>query len=44
VHAARDWRDATCTVTAAGPDFGPAFQAYLLMLGLGELADSLRPH
>jgi hypothetical protein len=44
VHAARDRRDATCTVTAAGPDLGPTFQAYLLMLGLGELADSLRPH
>jgi hypothetical protein len=43
-YAARDRRDDTCTVTAAGPDFGPAFQAYQLMLGLGELADSLRPH
>jgi len=42
--AARDRRDDTCTVTAAGPDFGPVFQAYRLRQGLGELADGLRPH
>jgi hypothetical protein len=44
LHADRDRRIAQCTVTAAGPDFGPAFQAYQIMLGLGELADKLRPH
>jgi hypothetical protein len=43
-YAARDRRDDTCTVTAAGPDFGPVFQAYLLRQGLGDLADGLRPH
>ena len=43
-YADRDRRDDTCTVTAAGPDFGPAFQAYLLGQGLGDLANSLRPH
>jgi hypothetical protein len=44
LHADRDRRIAQCTVTAAGPDFGRAFQAYQVMLGLGELADKLRPH
>ncbi len=44
VHATRDRRDAQCAVTAAGPDLGPAFQAYQLKLALGDLANGLRPH
>jgi hypothetical protein len=44
LHAHPHRRIDQCTVTAAGPDFGPAFQAYQIMLGLGELADKLRPH
>src|SRR5262249_25401572 len=44
LHVARDRRGDTCTVTAAGPDFGPTFQSYQIMLGLRDLADKLRPH
>jgi hypothetical protein len=44
VHTARDRRIAQCTVTAAGPDLGPAFRAYQVKLALGDLANGLRPH
>jgi len=37
LHVARDDRDATCIVSGAGPDWAPAFKAFLMTQGLGEL-------
>lgn len=42
LHVSRDARDASCTVTVAGPEMARPFQELLLKQGLGAVVEKVR--